>query len=807
MFIPSNRRKTQILTCFIIGLAAISISHGQSVDTQSAAMAEKVYLHTDRSNYVVGENLWYKAYSVAAQTNVLLDHSKLLYVELLSPESKVVQRNITRLDSGLGHGDFILVDSLGVKPGRYQLRAYTNWSRNFGDAFIFKKEIDIISDNYTATASETTNGEEPNKGKKNNQNTSCDIQFFPEGGSLLEGVSSLVAFKAIDRNGYPIAVKGEVLAADGTAVAIFKSKHDGMGAFVITPQKGEIYSAAVTTATGEQTTATLPQALAYGYVLSATNNKDKKIITIKTNQQTLDKNPEKPLTLVASVRGVSYFEGTEILRSKLSAFILPPNSFPEGIAQVTLFDGDRKPQSERLVYIENEKDFTVTATTDKKQYQPKEKVNVSLSAKTKDGKPVLASFSVSAMETKGYNANAMNICSYFLMEADIKGKVHNPGHYFDTNNPTRLQDLDLLLLTQGWRDFLWKNGSDLKEGNSYKTEKMIAISGRVKDGIGATAKRLYTVSMALTNNGKLITTNTVTDANGGFRFDDISFLGEASLLLNTQNDKGKNKGTLVLYDMYRDPIPVDFSATIGTSYKNERLQTFKEEILKKNILFNVPSKNMLDEVIVTGNKIEQKSTSIGRADYVKVMDEKSIHFSSMQHLIQFSLPGVIVSGQSIGFSKFSGPALILLDGVEMDAAGLDGISTDDVERIEAITSSGAVVYGSRGGNGVILIYTKEGTIQNKVRTAAFTISEEIQGFYNARVFYAPNYETEVASKDKEPDIRNTLYWNPYVHPNENGTNQFSYFNSEVSTDVSLTIEGITVTGIPVVVNAVYTIER
>ncbi|MCK0158916.1 hypothetical protein MWU65_17140 [Cellulophaga sp. F20128] len=807
MFTPSKRLKTQVLACFIIGLAAISISHGQSVDLQSAALAEKVYLHTDRSNYVVGENLWYKAYSVAAQTNVLLDRSKLLYVELLSPESKIIQRNITRLDSGLGHGDFILVDSLGVKPGRYQLRAYTNWSRNFGDAFIFKKEIDIISDNYTATASEPTNGDELEKGKKNNQDTAIDIQFFPEGGSLLEDVSSLVAFKAIDRYGYPIAVKGEVFAADGTAVAIFKSKHDGMGAFVITPQKGETYSAAITTVTDEKSTVILPQALEYGYVLSATNNKEKKIITIKTNQQTLDKNPEKPLTLEASVRGVSYFEGTEILRSKLSAFILPPNSFPEGIAQVTLYDGDRKPQSERLVYIENEKDFTVTVVTDKKQYLPKEKVTVSVDANTNDGKPLLASFSVSALESKAHTANTMNISSYFLMEADIKGKVHNPGHYFDVNNPSRKQDLDLLLLTQGWRDFLWKKGSELKEGNSYKTEKIISVSGRVHDGIGGTAKRLYTVSMALTNNGKLIMTNTVTDANGGYRFDDISFLGEASLLLNTQNDKGKNKGKLILYDIYREPIPVDFSPSIGASFNKERLQIFKEEIFKKNILFNVPSKNMLDEVIVTANKVEQKPASIGRADYVKVMDEKTNRFSSMQHLIQFSLPGVIVSGQSIGFNRFSGPALILLDGVEMDAAGLDGISTDDVDRIEGITSAGTVVYGTRGGNGVILIYTKEGTIQNQVRTAAFTISEEIQGFYNARVFYAPNYEDNLASKDSEPDIRNTLYWNPYVHPNETGNNQFSFYNSEVSTDVNVLLEGITVTGIPVVVNAAYSIER
>ncbi len=108
---------------------------------------EKVYLHTDNNYYTVGESLWYKAYSVYAYTNQLFDHSKILYVELISPESKIISRNITNLEGGLGHGDFVLADSLGVKPGTYQLRAYTNWMRNYGDDFVFKKEIQIITPN------------------------------------------------------------------------------------------------------------------------------------------------------------------------------------------------------------------------------------------------------------------------------------------------------------------------------------------------------------------------------------------------------------------------------------------------------------------------------------------------------------------------------------------------------------------------------------------------------------------------------------------------------------------------------------
>lgn len=104
---------------------------------------EKVYLHTDRNYYTIGESLWYKAYSVYAYTNQLFDHSKILYVELISPESKIISRNITNLEGGLGHGDFVLADSLGIKPGTYQLRAYTNWMRNYGDDFVSKKKFKL----------------------------------------------------------------------------------------------------------------------------------------------------------------------------------------------------------------------------------------------------------------------------------------------------------------------------------------------------------------------------------------------------------------------------------------------------------------------------------------------------------------------------------------------------------------------------------------------------------------------------------------------------------------------------------------
>ncbi|MES2240700.1 MAG: hypothetical protein V4497_10635 [Bacteroidota bacterium] len=423
---------------------------------------EKVYLHTDNNYYTVGESVWYKAYSVYAYTNQLFDHSKILYVELISPDSKIISRNITNLEGGLGHGDFILADSLGIKPGTYQLRAYTNWMRNYGDDFVFKKEIQIITPNKENTQSkENNNIKTVSKNKKDNsklENTAAVlIDFFPEGGSLLEDVISNVAFKATDSYGNPIEIRGTIFDANDKPITLFKSIHDGMGKFIMQPEKDQKYYAKVITANNDEIKVTLPEVQKTGYTISINKIDEKKVVTIKTNSATLNQNPDTDLTLICTTRGITYFEGSQTLKDTKLSFILPEENFPEGIAQITLYDKFSKPQSERLVYIEKNSDINVSLASDKKQYTPKEKVNLNVSAKDKQGNPLIANFSIAATDTNGINEgfnNTLNICSYFLMASDIKGKVHNPNYYFNNANPARFVHLDLLLLTQGWRDFI-----------------------------------------------------------------------------------------------------------------------------------------------------------------------------------------------------------------------------------------------------------------------------------------------------------------------------------------------------------------
>ncbi|WP_218026531.1 hypothetical protein, partial [Flavobacterium flevense] len=324
------------------------------------------------------------------------------------------------------------------------------------DDFVFQKDIEIIDVFAPNDKLKTTKNiplESKIAKKEATKPNLFQVDFFPEGGSLLENVVSAVGFKAVDANGKPITIKGEIYDSNNELVSVFESVHDGMGKFQMVPMEGKSYYAKIKTSTGLELRQELPNVLKQGYSLSFRAIKGRNIISISTNQATLAQNPNPSLTIVCKSRGISYLETTQTLTETTVSFELPKDKTPEGISQITLFDNTNKPQSERLVYIEKEHDLEVQLLTDKPSYQPNEKVTINVSSKSKSGEGRSASFSLSVTDTNGVENDNFesNISSYFLMESDIRGKVHNPSYYFDAKNPKRLEHLDNLLLTQGWR--------------------------------------------------------------------------------------------------------------------------------------------------------------------------------------------------------------------------------------------------------------------------------------------------------------------------------------------------------------------
>lgn len=786
----------------------------QAQEQKTIPDIEKIYLHTDKSTYFVGEDLWYKAYTVRAFNNLLFDNSNILYVELIAPNSEIIARNKTNIEIGLGHGDFQLTDSLGVKPGVYQLRAYTNWNRNFGEDFVFKKNIEIIdvfeSRSKINPAQNNANAAANIIAEISNP-TSYRVDFFPEGGSLLENVASIVGFKAVDNKGNPINVKGEIFDSDNEWVTTFLSPHDGMGKFQMIPIEGKSYYAKIKTPDGKEHRQDLPKVAGGGYLLSFRTFKGKNIVSILTNEKTLLQNPNAALTVVCRAKGVSYLESTQTLTQTTFSFELAKDKTPEGISQITLYDSNSKPQSERLVYIEKEHDLVVQVATDKASYAPNEKAVINVTSKSKAGAVKSASFSLSVTDMNGAvedNDFDTTISSYFLMESDIRGKVHDPGYYFDAANLKRLEHLDDLLLTQGWRDFLWKSTSKFSDLTTYKAEKGIAISGRVKQVFGNKAKVNNRIGLVLLNKKHMNSFKTTSDANGNFMFENIMFSGKTKMVLNSKNENGKYGGEIMVNPLEQPPVEISFKKEpiVWTEEKH----MIVDNVFKKYAAFGVKPENMLDEVQIKGQKKKYAIAPYGVPDYRYMVDKiEAKKLNDSAELIEELCRGVIPPNFSIEINSYfdtsgeSNMPIIVIDGYQAyEANELLGISPEDVVKIEV--ASGQVVSALYDRSRVISVFTN-GNRNKAVSENSYSVKQEVDGFYTERVFYSPN--PEQAEMDNKAAVRNTLYWNPFVHPDANGNANLAYYNTKVETKVKVALEGITATGVPVVKKTYYTIKK
>ena len=154
---------------------------------------QKIYLHSDKETYMAGETIWLKAYLMEATTLLPDSVSKDIYVDLIDFTNNHVRSIIIRNKKGFSNGDILLSDTL--PEGNYQLRAYTNWMRNFDEDFFYNKSIEVKNPNYENVVT-TRRLKEIKKYNKNFKKTEGKLvmNFFPEGGYLLNGFQGKVAF-------------------------------------------------------------------------------------------------------------------------------------------------------------------------------------------------------------------------------------------------------------------------------------------------------------------------------------------------------------------------------------------------------------------------------------------------------------------------------------------------------------------------------------------------------------------------------------------------------------------------------------
>ena len=755
---------------------------------------EKVYLHFDRDNYLAGETAWFKAYLYSDYQPDTISTS--LYVELLNESSAILNRKILPVFLGGTNGHFDLPDSLST--GSYLVRAYSPTMLN-GDAdFIYKRNIFIYGKkNNNAEASKT-------------KEKMIRLEFFPEGGNLVNGVLNTIAYKATDENGLPVNINGHLKNESDKELASFNSYHDGMGMFELRPESNEKYFVILT---GDTTAKKyyLPQKTDKGIALTIIPHPQGNFFEI--HQKTADPAFQAAYIVGQMQHHIVFRQDFKSAKEEIKGVINTKN-LHSGILQVTFFNKDGLPLAERLCFVNN-KEYIQPAELVADTVNFSEKAKNRFSIVLKD--TVSGSFSVSVTDPE-YSllpSRQENIFSGLLLTSDLKGYIHNPAYYFSADNDSVQTALDLVMMTNGWRRFKWTDLS--KNGlpqNRYKDLSYITLAGKVnlrdvKKPFAEKPLLMLIIGADSTKSMQMVST----DKQGYFRLDSMLFFGSARILFSDiRGKKNQYIDVNLSADSLTRSFPVPEMQKLPSVLNDEltansqsKLSYDYDAIVKANgtmlegITLKVRKKTLLQEM-------EEKYVSgMFSGDANKTIDLVSTNeadtYQNIFDYLQTRVPGIDVTNEGADYVVYyrQGPSassmgpipmILYLNEIETDAGVIATIPGNQVAMVKVFSSFAGAT--GNGAGGVMAIYTKKDADITALSSAAAMV--KYSGYSIIKEFYAPGYTVNKTPKDKT-DHRITLDWRPdilvnYIDPRI----PITFYNNDRTKKFKVVVEGLTTAG-------------
>ena len=733
---------------------------------QQSHLVEKVFVHTDKSFYLPGEVIWCKVYVVDAATNRPVDLSKVAYIEVLNAAGRPLLQGKVALTGGSGDGSFQVPSSLAT--GNYLLRAYTGWMKNGSPDFFYTQPLCIVN---------PLKDPPPSGGGAD----AYDIQFFPEGGNLVSGLTSKVGFRIVDRFGKGVPARGAILSEGGDTVTTFSPLVFGLGHFMFQPRDGHRYSALVRV--GDTVLVRpLPQVYDRGVVMTVADTTGGGLRLTVTARGIAD--PFVYL-LVHQQGRVVQTAALALKDGEASTWV----NRGEGLLHVTLFDAEGHPLTERLAFIYPPRTLDVRATPDTLVYKPRQKVTIDLSA---DGAADL-SMAVGLEDTlRGPGPG--DIVSYFWLRSDLKGTIESPGYYFDSTKAGRAAALDNLLLTQGWSRWRWEDIlSPHPENVRFLPEyEGHLITGRVVDK--RTEQPAPGISVYLSLPGKYFRVAEATsDSAGQIRFNMADFFGGSVIVV--QVEKGA------------DSIDrVDINSPFSDAYADSPIPAFHFPAAWKNdLLLRSVNTQVMNAFPSSGSQrflfpTDTLPFSL-KADASYKLDDYT-RFTTMEEVFREYVPEVNISRRKQAFELqvfkanakvyFEEDPLILLDGVPYFSD--DTVVAFDPLKIRQMDVLTQRYYsGSHYFSGIISLSTYHNDLADfRLDPAALVV--EYEGLQPERECFAPVYDG--GSNARIPDFRDLLDWSPRLKAGPAHTTRVSFYTSDVPGIFRGVVQGISKDGLP-----------
>jgi hypothetical protein len=735
---------------------------------------EKLFVHTDKSAYTAGELMWFKVYNVDGANHKPIDLSKVVYIEILDKNQNPVLQAKVGMKDGLGSGSLFLPISLTT--GNFVLRAYTSWMKNFSPDFYFYKKLTIINPLKSPVAASKQIA------------ANYDFQFFPEGGELVNGITSTVGFKATDQYGKGVNFKGIIIDKNNDTVAKFEPYKFGMGHFSFTPDSHNSYKAVIKL-NDKILIENLPNISDKGYTLNVKDGDNNQLqVTVNTNL------PDGNIFLFAHTKGVIKDVESGIVSSGKAIFAIDKNKLGDAISHITIFNSQRQPVCERLYFKRPVNQLFITAGTDAQQYATRKKVSININTKNSTN-AVVANMSLSVYRLDSLqHASQQDIQNYLWLSSDLKGNIESPDYYFKNTDAAANEALDNLMLTQGWSRFAW---TDILKNKKPEFKFLPEYNGPIVN-----AKITNTITNTPQNNmiaylgipGKRVQLYAAqSDTTGSLIFNMKDFYGPGEIVIETNT-------------LHDTSIRIDVMNPFSDQYSKIKLPEFN---LTPAMQSTIEDDNLSMQVqnIYNGEKLRQfydpnvDSSAFYGTPFKTYLLDNYTRFLTVEEVMREYVSEVNITHTHNQFhikvlnnNKYldDGDPMVLIDGVPF--FNIDKVFAADPLKIRKLEDVPFVyLLGPSYEAGIFSFTTYKGDMGgNEIDPHAVIMDYE--GLEMQREFYSPAYDTEAAMASRMPDFRNVLYWTPNITTNKNGNSGLSFYTSDETGKYIGVIQGLTANG-------------
>ncbi|MBQ8361892.1 MAG: hypothetical protein IJX44_08115 [Bacteroidaceae bacterium] len=791
---------------------------------------EKVWLHCDNTAYFQGDTIWFAAYVTSAETLKPNNNlSKTLYVELLNEEGEVVSTQRLQIVDGHCHGQIPLNTEMEkrfvtetereksfypVNPytenyymplpsGFYEVRAYTRGMLNWGTNVCFSRVFPVFDipereGDYSLLSME--NREKKQRGlmvnpirSKTAKENSLNVDFYPEGGKIIYGLPCRVAYKVTDKDGRNSTAQCKLLA-DGQVLVQTMTIHDGMGKFSFVPQKGVKYKLQVETDERELFFE-LPHPSSQGIMLTVdATGTDSVRMAIAATDSLLHKTFGMSITCRGKLLRFNVYDGIAKHPTRIPS--IAKSRLLPGVNQVTLFDADGQVYAERLFFVHDTaivgKD-PIECLLDKADYKPFEKINLSIASHKGKGRGTL-SLSVRDSGTEIGTTYADNLQTYLLLTSDLKGYIHRPDYYFEMDDSVHRTALDLLMMTQGWRRYEWKQLAGVEEfKKTHFIEDGLTLHGQVKHPKyrNTYLPNIRVAAIVSKEKEPIQKGSMLTDREGCFTFVMMPFTGRYNLNLNLTDTENKLTDGRILLHRHFSPKPREYN-----SMEKDILSIPQPPQMLKGAL-SLTGDNLLEDIQVERNRRQFEPFTLHN---IKEEREKALDIDD-RIFPQISIEGYIedkytfFEGEEILWSfevgGYKGKNQEFVSYRDFKGRRIQDFELEYVDYIRVYhnqTSHRKVKWASPISTQTL---NKEWTFINcwiyrKPKDIKGLRTTHIDGYSEVIDYYHPQYNREIIPG--EVDYRRTLYWNPCVELNEQGKVDIMFYNNGTCKRPTISIE-------------------